>query len=343
MGDDYVGPIHNNSEDHNSIPALESLPQIDSDINPKNQAAASLEISNRTVLVVVPAFNEERFIGSVVLLTLRFADTVIVVDDGSIDATAEIAEAAGAKVLRHPNNLGKAQALNTAFQMARDYRPDVVVTLDADGQHLPEELMKVAGPVLRGEADLVIGSRYLKRPFHVPRHRYIGHCFLNWLTGTASGVQTSDSQSGFRAFSPRALSCSEFLSQGFSVEAEMQFIAGQQGLRMVEVPITIRYIDKPKRPVLQQGFHVLKGVLKLTGQYRSLFFFGFPGLMLFLFGVGYGAAEVDFLIQTHHMAIGSTFVCVLLFVAGLILISTAIILHSVRGLLIDLLRPHRSH
>ena len=343
MADAHINPIHNNSENLNLLIALDSLPQVDSDTQCKNQPASSHAISNRSVLAVVPAYNEERFIGSVVLLTLRFADTVIVVDDGSIDATAEVAAAAGAKVLRHPNNRGKAQALNTAFQIARDYAPDVVVTLDADGQHLPQELKRVAEPVLRGEADLVIGSRYLKRPFHVPRHRYIGHCFLNWLTRTASGVQASDSQSGFRAFSPRALSCSEFLSQGFSVEAEMQFIAGQQGLRIVEVPITVRYIDKPKRPVIQHGFQVLKGVLKLTGQYRSLFFFGLPGLMLFLFGLGYGAAVLDFFVQTHQLAIGSTFVCVLLFVAGLILLCTAITLHSVRGLLIDLLKPHRSH
>jgi glycosyltransferase involved in cell wall biosynthesis len=342
MADAHIKPVHGNSEDRKHVFALDSWPQIDVDTNRKNPTATNLEISNRSVIVVVPAYNEERFIGSVVLLTLRFVDTVIVVDDGSIDATAEVAAAAGAKVLRHPDNRGKAQALNTAFQMARDYAPDVVVTLDADGQHLPQELIKVAGPVLRGEADLVIGSRYLKRPYHVPRHRYIGHCFLNWLTGTASGVQASDSQSGFRAFSPRALSCSEFLSQGFSVEAEMQFIAGQQGLRIVEVPITVRYMDKPKRPVIQQGFHVLKGVLKLTGQYRSLFFFGLPGLMLFLFSLGYGAVVLDFFVQTHQLAIGSTFVCVLLFVAGLILISTAITLHSVRGLLIDLVKPQRS-
>lgn len=343
MAEAHFKPFQEDLEDRNHVFALDSLPQIDIETNRDNQPVSSLEISNHTVLAVVPAYNEERFIGSVVLLTRRFAEIVIVVDDGSSDATADVAAAAGAKVLRHPNNRGKAQALNTAFQAARDYAPDVVVTLDADGQHLPQELINVAEPVLTGEADLVIGSRYLKHPFHVPRHRRFGHRFFNWVTRVGSGVQASDSQSGFRAFSPRALSCSKFLSQGFSVEAEMQFIAGQHGLRIVEVPITVRYIDRPKRPVIQHGFHVLKGVLKLTGQYRSLFFFGFPGLIFLLFGMGCGAAVVDIFVKTHQLAIGSALICLLLSIAGLVLFSTAITLHAVRGLLIDFLEPQKIH
>jgi hypothetical protein len=107
------------------------------------------------------------------------------------------------------------------------------------------------GPVLRGEADLVIGSRYLEHTCQVPRHRVLGHRFFNWLTRASSGVNATDSQSGFRAFSPQALSCAKFHSQGFSVESEMQFIAGRQALRVTEVPITIRYQDKAKRLVVQ--------------------------------------------------------------------------------------------
>jgi glycosyltransferase involved in cell wall biosynthesis len=316
MAEAQIQTCQDNLEDHNLAYSADSSAQVDIENNCSNQNDIPVEISGHTVLAVIPAYNEERFIGSVVLLARSLAETVIVIDDGSIDATAEIAAAAGAKVLRHPINRGKAQALNTAFQVARDYAPDVVVTLDADGQHLPQELIKVAGPVLRGEADLVIGSRYLQHPFHVPRHRHLGHCFFNWLTGLASGVQASDSQSGFRAFSPYALTCSEFLSQGFSVEAEMQFIAGQQGLKIVEVPITVRYFDKPKRSVFQHGLQVLKGILKLTGQYRSLLFFGFPGLKFFLFGSIIGTTVIDLFIQTHQLAIGSALICVSLSMAG---------------------------
>jgi glycosyltransferase involved in cell wall biosynthesis len=304
-------------------------------------ALVETDLADCTILAIIPAYNEERFIGSVVLKTRLFADTVIVVDDGSIDGTAEMAAAAGAKVLRHRQNQGKSAALNTAFQAARDYAPDVVVTLDADGQHLPEELAGVVAPVLRGEADVVIGSRYLEHTSQVPLHRIWGHRFFNWLTRAASGVRASDSQSGYRAFSRRALSNINFHSQGFSVECEMQFIAGEQALRVAEVPITIRYSDQPKRPAIQQGLQVLNGVLKLTGQYRPLFFFGLPGLVFFLGGLGWGAVIVDCYTRTHQLAVGHALVCVLLSVVGLIMTSTAFTLHSIRGLLTDLLKTHR--
>jgi glycosyltransferase involved in cell wall biosynthesis len=300
------------------------------------QAAISCpEPSISNIVAIIPAYNEERFIGSVVLMTRRFASTVIVVDDGSIDATAEVAEAAGAKVFRHPNNRGKAQALNTGFLAARDYTPDVVVTLDADGQHRPEELATVIQPVVRGEADLVIGSRYLKSSCQVPRHRIWGHIFFNWLTKIASGVYASDSQSGFRAFSARAMSYAKFHSHGFSAEIEMQFIAGQQALKVVEVPVTIRYTDKPKRPVIKQGLQVLNGALKLTARYRPLVYFGLPGLLFLLSGLGWGLEVFDCIKITQQPTVRHAFVCLIFLVAGLILVSTGFTLHSLRKLLVD--------
>jgi glycosyltransferase involved in cell wall biosynthesis len=265
---------------------------------------------------------------------------VIVIDDGSTDFTADIASAAGARVLRHPQNQGKAKALNTAFQAARQIVPDAVVTLDADGQHRPEELVAVVSPILRGEADVVIGSRYLEPSGEVPLHRVWGHRFFNLITQAATGVQVSDSQSGYRAFSPRALACAEFCSQGFSVEAEMQFIAGQQALRVMEVPITIRYSDKPKRSVMKQGLQVLNGILKLTGQYRPLFYFGLPGLLLFIGGLVWGILVVERFARTHQLAISYALLCGLLSMVGLLMSSTAFVLHSVRGLLIDLLNTN---
>jgi glycosyltransferase involved in cell wall biosynthesis len=201
------------------------------------------------VAVVIPAHNEGRFIGSVVLKTLHHPVDVIVVDDGSTDDTAAIAEAAGACVVRHPRNLGKAAALNTGICEARARHPEAIVVIDGDGQHLPEQLPIVACPVLEGRADIVVGSRYLQKGCRVPRARLIGHRFFNLLTRSASGVAVSDSQSGYRAFSPRAYNADLFHCEGFAVEAEMQFLAHEHGLRLAEVPITVRYSDPPKRRV----------------------------------------------------------------------------------------------
>jgi glycosyltransferase involved in cell wall biosynthesis len=289
-------------------------------------------------VLVIPAYNEERFIGSVVLKALRLVDAVVVVDDGSTDATAEIATEAGAVVVRHQGNLGKGVALSTGFRAARELEPAVVVTLDGDGQHLPQELPGVIEPVLAGEADIVIGSRYMGESLEVPRHRRWGHWAFNLLTNTASGVSVSDSQSGFRAFSPRALGAISFQSNGFSVESEMQFLAREHGLRTLEVPVTIAYPDQPKRPVMSHGMQVLNGLLRLVGQYRPLLFFGVPGTLALLGGLGMGVYVVTIYRQVQQLAVGYAMISVLLTIVGSLGLTTGVILHSIRGLLMDFTR-----
>ena len=111
-------------------------------------------LSTGRVVVVIPAYNEERFIGSVVIQTKSYADTVIVVDDGSSDNTAVVATSAGALVVKHETNQGKGVALNTGFAYARSLGADVVVTIDADGQHDSAEIHAVVDPVLDGDADI---------------------------------------------------------------------------------------------------------------------------------------------------------------------------------------------
>jgi glycosyltransferase involved in cell wall biosynthesis len=301
---------------------------------------AGVDLHAHPVVVIIPAYNEERFIGSVVLKLRKYPVTVIVVDDGSSDETAALAEAAGATVIRHKRNRGKGQALNSGILAGRELQPEAMVMIDADGQHLPEQLPELVRPVLAGEADIVIGSRYLKQPKGVPRHRVLGHWFFNQATRLASGVQASDSQSGYRAFSPKAYNADLFHSSDFSVESEMQFLAHEHGLKVMEVPITIRYVDKPKRPVWQHGLVVLNGILRLTGQYRPLLFIGLPGLLAFLLGLGLGLRVVNLFLQTRQVAIGTGFASVLFATTGLVMLSTGIILHSVRGLLSEMLNRH---
>ena len=298
-------------------------------------------VSGHKIVAVIPAYNEERFIGSVVLKARQYADAVVVVDDGSTDATGEIAEAAGAIVVRHEHNLGKGVALNTAFHKVLELAPDVVVTLDGDAQHLPAEVSNVAGPVLRDEADIVVGSRYLRRTHATPRHRVLGHWAMTLLTNLISGIRLTDSQSGFRAFSPRAIQAISFRSIGFSVESEMQFLAREHNLRVVEVPVTIRYKDKPKRPAVAHGMAVLNGVLRLIGQYRPLLFFGVPGMLALLIGLAWGAWVVDLYRRFQGLALGYAMISVLLTILGAMTLSTGIILHSIRGLLLELLGSKR--
>ncbi len=293
-------------------------------------------------VVIIPAHNEERYIGSVVIKARRIANTVIVVDDGSSDSTAEIAELAGALVVRHEVNRGKGVALNTGFKRARDFNPDVVITLDGDWQHRPEEMALVAAPILKDEADIVVGSRYLAKHSDVPRQRVIGHWGFTSFTNIVSGVALTDSQSGYRAFSRAALNALSFSSDSFSVESEMQFLAKDHKLRVLEVPITVRYVDKPKRNVLHHGMIVLNGILRLVAQHRPLLFFAVPGVVILLIGLVLGGWVVYTYNLHQALAVGTALIVVLLVLVGVFLLFTGIVLHSLRVLLTELKDPNPS-
>ncbi|NJK78798.1 MAG: glycosyltransferase family 2 protein [Chloroflexaceae bacterium] len=289
-------------------------------------------------VAVIPAYNEARLIGSVILKARKHFATIIVVDDGSSDDTAEIAHTAGALVVRHETNRGKGAAINTGFLTARGLSPDVVVMMDADGQHLPDEAPAVMAPILRGDADIVIGSRYMQRRSNVPTHRVWGHQVFNFMTSHTSGVMVTDSQSGYRAFSKAALYAITFSSSGFSVESEMQYLARDYNLRVIEVPITILYHEKPKRHVVAHGMKVLNGMLQLIGQYRPLLFFGVPGLLVLVVGLLWGLWVVDIYSRTLQLATGYALISAILVIVGTLSLFTGIMLHSIRAMILEALR-----
>jgi glycosyltransferase involved in cell wall biosynthesis len=284
-----------------------------SGINSKIENKTSAGLGHKTVVAVIPAHNEAKAISQVVLTMLQHVTMVLVVDDGSCDNTAALAEAAGALVVRHTQNQGKGAALRTGFKAAAKLNPDAVVTIDADGQHLPTETSRVIAPVLAGQADLVVGSRYLQHTSRVPYHRVCGHYFFKLVINRLSGVAITDTQSGFRAFSIRALRMvNAFQADGFGVESEMQFQAHKFQLRVTEVPITVRYYQEVKRSVIKQGLTVLSQVLRLTLHYRPGMVYSAAGMaVLFLVNLVGGMMWVANLPETsvqsglHYLAISS--------------------------------------
>ncbi|MFN7210656.1 MAG: glycosyltransferase family 2 protein [Aggregatilineales bacterium] len=282
------------------------------------------------IIAVIPAFNEERFIASVVLKARRYVDHVLVVDDGSQDETAWLAEAAGAEVIRQPNG-GKAAALNNGLAAAQARNAAAVVLLDGDGQHNPNDIPRLLEPIQRGAADLVVGSRFMGLPSNTPRWRIVGQHALTALTNVASGVPLSDSQSGFRALSRRALSLMNFTSRGFSVESEMQFLLRQHNLQALEVPISVHYDEKLKRNPVAHGLQVLTGILRLVGQHRPLFFFGVTGAVAILVGLALGASVVSTYNMYSSLALGTALIAVTLCIIGVFAIFTGIILHTIRA------------
>ena len=291
----------------------------------------------RGIVVVIPAFNEERFIASVVLQTRPYAEHVIVVDDGSSDRTATLALAAGAMVTRQVTNQGKAAALTAGFALADTLEPRVVVCLDGDAQHEPAEVPTLVRPILAGDADVVIGSRFLTTKSSIPAWRQAGQHTLTAMTNGMSGTKISDSQSGFRAFSPTATRALRFTSRGLSVESEMQFLFEPAGLRVVEVPISVRYQDGNKRNPFVHGLEVIDAMISLVARRRPLLFFSLPGALLALGGAGLGLRVTIAFGETGTLMVGMAILTTLLLVVGLLLGVTGVILHSV-GHLVERVR-----
>lgn len=198
-------------------------------------------MDSQRCVIVIPAYNEAPTVGEVVGLVRKqgFRD-VIVVDDGSTDGTADMAKAAGALVVRHPINRGAGAATRTGFEAARQLGADVLVTLDADGQHDPAEISRLMSPLLAGEADVVVGARYLLRG-RMPLMTRLFNVIANAVTWALSGVWCSDSQSGFRAYSRRAVERLDIRSSGFEFCSEVSRELKQMRLAMVEVPVTTHY------------------------------------------------------------------------------------------------------
>ena len=260
--------------------------------------------------VLIPAYNEGQVIGSVVTAARKIVPWVIVIDDGSADNTADQATKAGADVIRLGENQGKAGAVFIGCSYAKKQGIDTIILLDGDGQHDPREIPVVAAPVLTGAADVVIGSRFMGEKNQIPRYRIAGQQILNKVTRLACHLPITDTQSGFRVLGKRALDNLNFNSKGYNLESDMITHFAAIGMRMAEVPITVRYDvpHKHKMNPLRHGIgiishllfditrkrHILSNVTSVTTLFfGAAFFFSF--LLGFLFRP---------FIEIHHFSFG---------------------------------------
>ena len=182
---------------------------------------------------------------------------------------------------------------------------------------------------------MVVGSRFAGVSSRIPRWRMVGQHALTMATNVGSGVAVTDSQSGFRAFSRRALEGLHLRHVGFSVESEMQFEARALGLVIEEVPITVHYELANKRNPVWQGFNVVDAVLRLVAQHRPLLFFSVPGIILLLAGLALGIYVVRIYEATLTLAVGYAIITVLLSVVGVLSTFIGITLHTVRALFVE--------
>lgn len=287
----------------------------------------------QNITVILPAYNEEVSIGSIVLLTKNYADNVIVVDDGSSDRTAELARKAGAKVIVHESNKGKGGALKTGFAAAEG--ADIIVTMDSDGQHNPADIPHLVEPILKGEADMVNGSRYLNGlGKNTPAYRRVGQTILDKATNLNSGLKITDSQSGFRAFAASTKEVFRFTAQGMAIESEMLADAGKNGLRIAEVEIGVRYdVDCSTINPVKHGFGVLLMVLKDIKFNKPIYYLTVPGISLGIGGLIMGATFLQNFLTSGRLYFGPTMLMVLFIVVGTFMALTGILLHSISAIM----------
>lgn len=192
--------------------------------------------------VIIPALNAARTLAPVVAAARQQLEPVVVIDDGSSDLTGDVARATGATVLRHEVNRGKGGALKTGFAWALEQGFDGVITLDADGQHLPSEIPKFLREREVGGADLIIGGRSHLFEGMLPRRR-MANQFSAWSISIAAGTRVTDSQSGFRLYSASLLRGLELRTNGFDLESEVIVRAGRAHLKIVTIPIELGFVD----------------------------------------------------------------------------------------------------
>jgi len=285
------------------------------------------------IIAAIPSYNEERFIGSVVLQTRKYVDKVLVIDDGSSDATADVASAAGATVYKHDCNRGKGAAIRTAFMKAREEEADVLVLIDGDGQHNPREITLLAQPVIEGRADVVVGSRFLGGNTRPPFYRRLGQRFLTLVSNAGSRTAITDSQSGFRAFSSRALRSLRLSENGFAVDSEIQFALRQSDLSVMEVPIQALYPEKAKRNPVVHGVNVLGRLLVLVSLRQPFVLFGIPGVACLGGGLALGIRVLDLYAKHTELAVGSLLAAIGLCLVGILALFAALMLQSMKELM----------
>ena len=204
---------------------------------------------NPDVAVVVPAYNEEHRVGVVVTGLREHFGTVVVVDDGSADRTAEVARAAGAQVVRHPSNLGQGAALQTGFAFAlAEARMRYVLTFDSDGQHRVEDAVALLRTARETDVDVVLGSRFLEPGAAMPRVRRAVLRAGIAFTRATTRLAVTDTHNGLRVLNRRAVAAIDLTLPDMAHASQLLGLVARRGLSWVEAPVVIDYADDTRRP-----------------------------------------------------------------------------------------------
>lgn len=282
------------------------------------------------LVIGLPAYNEEKNIAKVISSLKDVTNYILVCDDGSTDQTRTIAQNMNTIVISHTKNIGYGSAIRSLFTKFIELDADILVTFDADGQHRVEDIQRVIEPILKDEADIVIGSRFLDfSDQDVPSYRKFGIKTITNLANTTIDTKLTDSQSGFRAYSKRVFPSIVPSEHGMGVSTEILIKANKSGFRIKEVPIKILYKgDTSTHHPVSHGASVLLSTMKFISIEHPLKFYGIPGIIFLAIGMFFVVWTIQYFTEfgvfppiLALIAIGST-------LFGLMFLMTAIMLYS---------------
>ena len=245
------------------------------------------------IIAIIPAYDEEETVANVIKDTLPYVDEVIVINDGSTDATKEVAEFAGADVIDNIVNRGLGETIKKGYEEALKRDADIIVQLDADGQYLSKEIPLLIQPILNNEADLVLGSRLENIRYNMPILKRFGNKAFSHVLRILTGADVKDGQTGFRAMRREVLEMA-MPANKYTYTQEMIIKTAKEGWRIKSVPITFvervggesRLIANP----LSYAWRSWTIIIRTLRDYHPLTFFGTAGVLFILSGVILGTA-----------------------------------------------------
>jgi len=280
--------------------------------------------------VGIPAFNEEKNIGSIILKLKEKYENILVCDDGSSDLTSQIAEKLGAVVIKHKKNQGYGSAIKSIFNKSKELDFDILVTFDADGQHRIEDVGKIIEGICKDEADIVIGSRFLDRNQKMPKYRKVGVKVITKLTNALSGTDISDSQSGFRAYNKKILQNISPSENGMGISTEIIIKSQKKNFRIKEVPIIVKYEgDTSTHNPIYHGSSVIFSTLQYIAIQRPLTFYGIPGIFFLIIGGFFSIWAIQIFAEQGTLITNITLIGGGSIIIGIIFMISASILHSI--------------
>jgi len=286
------------------------------------------------VIIGIPAFNEEKNIGQLIVNLKKKYDHVLVCDDGSSDTTSNIASEMGAIVVKHSQNQGYGSAIKTIFSESKKIDCDILITFDADGQHQISEIDDILKPIMDNTADIVIGSRFLGKTKNLPKYRKFGIKTITGLTNIMTGSNISDSQSGFRAYSQKVLQEIFPTESGMGISTEILIKAIKKKMRITEIPITITYDNNThsKEPI-SHGTSVIISTVKHVAIERPLLYYGVTGLFFLALGLVFATWALQIYSEEQVFMTNIVLIGICGIILGTILLISGTILFSISNLL----------